>query len=349
MLLPAGGARVEDLVAAYNQELLPARTQPSTRRAYWRLWRICLTWGVAWNALDQLIPMSEDTLKAFTYAMVQCGCSPDSISQCWAAIQHRHRFFKLPAPLAGRGEFSAWRRGLRSVNGNPRNLAQPIDRHLVAELLETRPAAPRDIRDKLLTVVGTIACLRTAEIAALQVCDVMFDFHVGSGGARYRGTAALRVIKRKNDSERRGHFPVLGRAQDPRRRVVRQLKEYMASLHLAVQPGCGKAGKPGARCDACPPLFPKLTLGGQRASQQPCSRQMVAEAVKHAVAAVGRDPSRFTGISARKGGLSTATSAGVPEEILYLQSGHGMGMAGRRYMTLADPDQLYATFRAFRL
>ncbi len=44
--------------------------------------------------------------------------------------------------------------------------------------------------------------------------------------------------------------------------------------------------------------------------------------------------------------LQTA-SAGVPEEIVYLQSGHGQPRAARAYMHLQDPDRLFDTFRAF--
>lgn len=348
-LEPGNGARVEDLVAAYDRDLLPARTQHSTRCAYWRMWRFCLTWGVAWNALDRLVPMSDETLKAITYSLVHCDATPGSITQCWSAIQHRHRMFGLPAPLAGRGEFSAWARGLRSVAGRPRKLTQPIDRNIVVDLLELRTTALVDMRNRMLTVVGTLACLRTAEIADLQVCDVLFDLHARAFGAAYVGTAALRVIKRKNDSERRGHFPVLGKAEDPRRDVVHQLRAYMERMNLAVQPGCGKALRPGARCPRCPALFSLLAAGGKRATGQACTRQMVSEAIKHAVGLVRRDPGLFSGISARKGGLSTAVAAGVPEEILYLQSGHGMARAGRRYMALPEPSRLYETFKAFRL
>mmetsp|Transcript_37387 Transcript_37387/g.99576 ORF Transcript_37387/g.99576 Transcript_37387/m.99576 type:complete len:386 (+) Transcript_37387:1857-3014(+) len=203
------------------------------------------------------------------------------------AWQHHsvHRMFGLPAPLAGRGEFSAWARGLRSVAGRPRRLTQPIDRKIVVDLLELQPAALVDVRDKLVTVVGTLACLRTAEIADLQVCDVLFDLHARAFGEAYAGTAALRVIKRKNDSERRGHFPVLGRAEDPRRDVVQQLRAYMERMNLTVQPGCKKTLRPGARCQRCTALFPMLAAGGKRATGQACTRQMVSEAIKRAAGA----------------------------------------------------------------
>ena len=54
---------------------------------------------------------------------------------------------------------------------------------------------------------------------------------------------------------------------------------------------------------------------------------------------------RFSGISARKGGISVAIEAGVPEAILYLQSGHGLALPARAYMHLQT---LRASWRRLR-
>ena len=76
---------------------------------------------------------------------------------------------------------------------------------------------------------------------------------------------------------------------------------------------------------------------------------MFGDALRRALGACGADMSRFSGISARKGGLTTAITAGVTEEILFLQSGHGQTRAARNYMHLQEPDRLFDTFRAFQL
>ena len=52
---------------------------------------------------------------------------------------------------------------------------------------------------------------------------------------------------------------------------------------------------------------------------------------------VGFDTSPFSGIIARCGGLSTAIEAGVPEHILWMQSGHAQDVAARRYVQLGSP------------
>ena len=61
------------------------------------------------------------------------------------------------------------------------------------------------------------------------------------------------------------------------------------------------------------------------------------------------DTSPFSGISARRGGLSTAIEKGVPEHILWMQSGHAQDAAARRYVRLGSPGLLYDTWAAFGL
>ena len=63
----------------------------------------------------------------------------------------------------------------------------------------------------------------------------------------------------------------------------------------------------------------------------------------------GADKSQYSGASARRGCITTATEAGVPEEVLWLQSGHAGGSSSRRYVNLTVPAFLFQTWAAFRL
>ena len=72
---------------------------------------------------------------------------------------------------------------------------------------------------------------------------------------------------------------------------------------------------------------------------------MIIRGMQH----VGFDTTYFSGISARKGGLSTAIEAGVPEHILWMQSGHAQDVAARRYIRLGSPRLFYRTWDAFRV
>ena len=71
--------------------------------------------------------------------------------------------------------------------------------------------------------------------------------------------------------------------------------------------------------------------------------------IVHGLQLAGYDTSAFSGISARRGGLSTAIEAGVPEHILWMQSGHAQDRAARRYVHLGSPALLYETWKAFGL
>ena len=65
--------------------------------------------------------------------------------------------------------------------------------------------------------------------------------------------------------------------------------------------------------------------------------------------ATGIDTTSFSGACARKGGLSTAIEAGVPEVILWMQCGHSQSRSARSYIMLNSSTLLYDTWAAFWL
>lgn len=343
---------VQGLIAAFNQHIWPSRSQPSTRSKHWGNWAVVVTWAIAWGLLAHILPMPTDILKAITWELLCMGTPRSVITAIWGAVQNRHRVAGLHPPIFGFGEFSAWTRCLSSLLGRPSALRFPIHRTLVALLLRLRPTSLRDNRDRLLVALATICCLRVSEVALLQVCDVWFDFHTGYGIPGFRGTAAIHIGRRKNDVERKGHHPAIGRAIDPALDLVCQLLAWFQLNNLAVSPACTKQTQTAARCPHCAPLFSRLVngpAGSHMASMHPLSTQMIGDGLRRMMAICGADTKHFSGISARKGGLTTAITAGVTEEILFLQSGHGQARAARNYIHLQDPARLFDTFRAFGL
>ena len=349
---PGLRASLADLTAAFNVHVWPARTRPTTRAKNWANWVTVLTWAIARQATALIMPMHVDTLKALTWDLITFGSSRSQLAAVWAAVQARHRSFALPAPIQGPGEFSAWLRSIGCIMGRPLKLKFPVHKGVVRWLLRWRPDSVAANRDRLLTALATIACLRVSEVARLQSCDLWFDHFTGYGVGGFDGTCAVHVALRKNDSERKGHLPGLGCAHDPELDIVYQLQRWLDTMGLRPDRACLKRLRPAARCPLCPPLFPGTTKGPGYttvASSKPLSAQQVSQAIRDSVTRAGCDPTRFSGISARKGGLSTAIEAGVSGEVLYLQSGHGHDRAAMHYIHLLGPDRLLETFRAFEL
>jgi hypothetical protein len=348
----SAGATVAALAAAFDEHLAPACRQPRTRADYWRAWRLVVTWAVARKAVHDILPMSLDTLKALTWDLVCFAVPSSQIELVWKSVQARHRQFQLRQPLCEANQYSSWVKMLGSIRGRPLALKLPIQKATVRWLLAWRPTALAAHRARLLTAVATLACMRVNEVARLQVCDLWFDYLASYGIPGFEGTCSVHIDRRKNDTVRKGHYPALGRSKDPALDIVAQLRTWLRVAGLAVHSACAKRARPAARCPACPPLFPltRCTSGGVTVvTDRPCSRQQASDWIRWAVSQAGGDSSRFSGISARKGGISTAIEARVDEAILYLQSGHGQALPARAYMHLTSPDRFLETFEAFGL
>ena len=173
-----------------------------------------------------------------------------------------------------------------------------------------------------------------------------------AGFMQFLGTFALNIPVLKNDQARQGHHPRAGRSVDPQLDLVCQLRNYMIHANLQPRQNCTKRSRPHARCPVCPPLFPLSSngRGGRdtfttKAPSPNSFSQMILQGLK----AINVDTSAFSGACARKGGLSTAIEAGVPEVILWMQSGHSQDRSARSYITLNSPTLLFDTWAAFKL
>jgi hypothetical protein len=116
------------------------------------------------------------------------------------------------------------------------------------------------------------------------------------------------------------------------------LVAFQRDAGLAVHPGCTKRQHPEQRCPLCPPMFPRASRDGRgfvtdRAPSSGDLSNMIVDGLRQ----VGFDMTLFSGMSASRGGLSTAIEAGVPEHILWMQSGHAQDVAARRYVQLGSP------------
>lgn len=324
----------------------------STRAAAWRNWRGVVTWAVARRCLPCILPMRMSTLESFLWDLACLECSFPLIKGYIDCIQARHRHFGLASPIRGSLSYRRLAAGLQRFQGRQRRLIYPIHRSFVAAVLRYPASSWAQLRNCLALALSTLCCLRPQEGSALQVCDVLFDFDVASGRPGYSGTAAINIKSRKNDQARRGHHPRIGRATSRFHDLVHQLRVYMATANLRPHHRCTKISRLHAHCPVCPPLFPRTSrsVGGDLVFElRNPSPGTFSSWIVCALRYIGVDNAAFTGVSARRGGISTAIEAGVPEVVLWMQSGHAQTRAARRYITLNSPALLYKTWEAFDL
>jgi len=77
-----------ELLQVFNEQVLPAQLQASTRRNYRYAWRQAITYGLAHEELHKLLPMSLDTSKSITLEFLVVGVAANFIKNVWSAIEH---------------------------------------------------------------------------------------------------------------------------------------------------------------------------------------------------------------------------------------------------------------------
>ena len=336
-----------DMTAAFREHVAPSYSAPSTRAKDWTGWRAVLTWAAARGTLRKILPMRRSTLDALIWEMLSCQCTSPVIKGVVDGIQARHRRFCLPSPLVGPRAYSRLTHSLTRFQGTQSPFKNPIFPALVKAMLTTPTTSLSAERNVLAACTATVEGLRPAEGAALQACDIRFDFDLRHG-SKFQGTAATNVMARKNDQDRKGHHPRIGRGSTPASDIVSRLRSFMARCGTTPGPLCTKGARPHARCPACAPLFPILLPNDAPRMLQPSPTSfstMILKALRHA----GANSRDYSGVCARRGCISTATEANVPEAILWLQSGHAQSRSSRVYTKLSRPDLLFATWAAFNL
>jgi hypothetical protein len=121
--------------------------------------------------------------------------------------------------------------------------------------------------------------------------------------------------------------------RDPLLHVVNQLLAFMCAVGNGPRAGCTKRAVPQCLSPVCPLLFLRSVDRGRSFDISRLPTADEASAMVRFLWHVGYNPALFSGISARRCGLSTAIEAGVPEPILWMQSWHSQDVAARYCIT----------------
>ena len=360
---------------AFERHILPLERAQGTRWKYGIHRLSILTWAIWKGQLAHLLPMSPDLLRAYLWDSLAFEASHSVLKHAIDAVKAWHRRLGSAPPLDGPGDYTRLTNSLARFQPVPRVLKFPIHAEAVRRLLllsvpahpacaGVRPPRPQGKWarcpicwaflhrwvDCLAGALLTLICSRCKEGGLLQTCDIWWRYDELAGYLQFTGGAAFDVKVRKNDQFRFGHQARVGVARDPRLDILAQLREIIRLLDSGPRPGCTKNAERGVPCAVCPPLFPRRIKRGQEFDfSRPASSGEMSAMISRGLGHVGFDTSLFSGISARRGGLSTAIERGVPEHILWMQSGHAQDVAARRYVQLNSPALLYSTWAAFGL
>ena len=99
-----------------------------TRAKYWCHQLSVLASAVWKGVMADLLPMSDDLLRAFLWDALAFGATMPVLKHCVNAILAWHAQLALPAPLAGRRDYKLVVHCLSRFQGRPRRIIFPIRR-----------------------------------------------------------------------------------------------------------------------------------------------------------------------------------------------------------------------------
>jgi integrase len=345
MLFGTCSANLTDDVAAFETLVQPSAQAHRTRTAYYTHWRSFVTYAMVHNKLDRTLPAEPGLLKGYLWSLLRCGFKPGSITLHLYAIIDRHARFRAPFPFTNK-DVKGWITAFERLCGAPKLDKLAITpTHIKGILAMPRPTLT-NVRDALIVALGTVCAMRVSEILDLDVCDVLFNFDAPQ-------VMAVRIKKRKNDHKRAGLWPRVGPARHPQFDIQALTREWLQRAALSIHPGCEKGQHPRSSCRACGRLFSRIRGSSGTAfrvgeAMHGMNKDTVSKAIHNSLLHVGFDPSCFSGISLRRGGLSTAVEGGVPSELYQLQSGHASD-SWKHYVRGGCIDQLLRFHGSFGL
>ena len=210
-----------------------------------------------------------------------------TIRLCLAAINRTYREHGLESP-ANDLRVDGVLRGLARLSGGPPRQVKALREHQIAAILSrcdelAANAVHRAIatRDAAVVAVGFAAALRRSEVCSLRFGDI--EFPAGAGGAP---GMFLHIRRSKTDQTGRGQ-----RIAVPEGELIRPVERLRRWLALS---GIARG-----------PVFQTMRRGG-RLQGRPMDPSDVARLVKRHVAAIGLDPSDYSGHSLRAGFVTSA-------------------------------------------
>jgi hypothetical protein len=133
-----GDRSLKGMEQAFVDNVAPMVQAVETRVKAWGSWKMVLTWAVARDCLDKLMPMSLGTLRALVWESLTVGCSSSVVGAIIDSVLSRHRYFELHPPLEAQGDYSRFTKTLGRFQGRQAELRYPVHKDVVVRLLRMR-------------------------------------------------------------------------------------------------------------------------------------------------------------------------------------------------------------------
>ncbi len=280
------------------ESFIAAAQSKATKRAYANDVRHYLQHGGA-------IPSTE-AMVANYLAKFAATLKDATLERRCIAIHNAHVSEGLASPIKGSAVVKSTMNGIRRTMGTRQRAVKPVTKDVLLEMLVTldKQKPLKAARDKALLLVGFAGAFRRSELVALHVEDLTVD-----------DSGAMVLLRfSKTDQLGKGRTVFLPRASDAERCPVRGLLDW---LQLSgIESGW---------------LFRSVRKGGS-VSDTPLSTQSVAQIIKRATKAAGRDFAEFSGHSLRAGYVTTAAIAGLQPYQIREQTGHKSDATLARYI-----------------
>ena len=279
---------------------IEASVPGNTRRAYAGDWQRFAAWCEL--AGLQALPATPETLAEYASHLADLGRAPATIMRALASVSVVHQLGgrQPPSLLPARATVKGYRKQ-RADGGLPN--ARPASALPVGQLRQASaaldPADIRQLRDRVVLVLGWAMMARRGTLAALDIADV----------ARAEGGLDVTVRRGKADQEAEGRAVAVPYGSDPLTCPVRITLAWIDLLAArGIQHGPllryvdrhGRvAGEPG------------ITLAGRTSAAGRLSGWAINEIVQRAGLAAGIDVPKLTAHSLRAGGASGAHLGGA--------------------------------------
>lgn len=278
--------------------LLAESLAPNTRRAYLSDLEHFRSWGAD-------LPASPEMLASYLAAHADT-LSVATLVRRMASISKAHQARGFSSPASSE-LVRATMRGIKRTRGTAQHQAKPLLRDDLLLVLDAMGDDLKDARDRALLLLGFAGGLRRSELVGLDVADIE---HVCQG-------IVLHLRRSKTDQE--GHGQKIGIPHGRTRWCpVGALDAWLSASRIDE----------GA-------VFRPVDRHG-RVQGARLSGEAVSAVVKAGVAAVGIDPTAFSGHSLRAGLATSAAQAGVPTWRIRAQTRHASDAMLARYIRAGE-------------